>query len=151
MIGNFLIKYKSLIIIIGVISILIPIVLFFVSSISNSGKSSDTLPTPMDQVGPTGSNDIVYDFDLKIGAPVIVPGTNLEIELMSVAGGQVEGCIDCISSTIVEVRENGNIQIWDYSCGGFSGACNYQFKQSGYTIEAQELKSDSLLIKVFPE
>lgn len=151
MIGNFLTKYKSLIIIIGVIAILIPVVLFFVSSVSNSGKISDILPTPMEQVEPTGTNDIVYDFDLKVGAPVVVPGTNLEIELMSIAGGQVEGCIDCISSTIVEVRDGGNIQVWDYSCGGFSGACNYQFKQSGYIIEAQELKSDSLLIKVFPE
>ncbi len=152
MINRLSIRNKKLVIILVAIAILIPIAVFTIASALNRRDNiGDIIPTPMQQVPLSTKQGVnVYEFELKIGTPITIPESNIVIELISTSNEEPD-CFDCISSTIVEVRNEGDIKIWDYACGGFSGRCNNQFKQFGYVVEAQGLKFNSMLVKVYPE
>ncbi len=150
MIRNLSIKNKKLIIVLIFIAVLIPIIIFITASVAKSNsKIDDIAPTPIDEI-PSEEDENAYELELLVGVPTIIPGTDIELKLVSTSN-QPADCFDCIALTIVEVQSAGEVAVWDYACGGFSGECNYQFKKFGYVIEALDLKIDSMVVKVYPE
>lgn len=131
------------------IALLIPVVIFVSATIVNSNKGFvDMQPDPIQEI--PDQEPEAYELELLLDTPVVIPSTDIELKLVSTSS-QVADCFDCIALTIVELKSAGEVAVWDYACGGFSGACNYQFKKFGYVVEALELKSDSMLVKVFPD
>ena len=151
MIKNLFVRNKQLSIFIIIVAIIIPIVVFSLTFVyKKSNNVGNITPSPIvDLPIPESNEKTVYEFELVIGLPTSIPETNIELELVSTISQQEEGCFDCIASTIVEMRREGEAKIWDYSCGGFSGECNYQFNEFGYVVEAQELRDESMVVKIY--
>ncbi len=128
---------------------MIPLLIFAVASaINNTSNGINQQPTPFEDIIIEEENGI--ELELFLNSPLNVPEATIEIELVSIASSDPD-CFDCLSATLVEVRNTGEVEVWDYSCGGFSGECNYQFKAFGYVYEALDLRTDSMLVKVYSD
>ena len=150
MIKNLSIKNKKIIIILVILALVIPFLIFLAASTVNPGNRLDKSESiPMEEI-PIDKNSEAYELELIVNIPTVIPGTNIELELMSTSKQQ-PNCFDCLAITIVEVRKAEEVAVWDYKCGGFTGECNYQFKRFDYVIEALDLRSDSMLVKVYPD
>lgn len=83
---------------------------------------------------------------LKKGIEAVVPRT--DIALTFVQGPDLpENCIDCISTTIITIRQGSNKEELNYSCGGIAGECINKLSQFGINVEIQE-EIDSETLKV---
>lgn len=129
-------------IVFGII-LLFPILIFVLSSLNPSKNTSQPLPT-------TKQED-EWIISLTRGQTASIPKSSIEITFVD-ADVPGENCFDCISSTTLEAKDNGQIKKLGYSCGGIAGECIIEQKAYGYNFEILEQPNKDLIkIKVKKE
>lgn len=107
-------------------------------------------PTVTDVPSPI-QKPVEFIISIKLGQTIIIPNTSISLTYIS-ADIPSESCYDCVASNTLEVKNNGQTKILDYSCGGIAGECITKLKAYGYQLEIlDQLSKDSLKLKIYKQ
>jgi len=140
---------KIIIIVVGVLLLFLisALAFFLLPKIIQQNTSIIVSPTPLpgNEIPTNTQQDFLLELDLPIGKEVIIPKTTVSL-ILEKSSAPNPKCNDCVTSTVLQAKQEGNTKALSFVCGGFTGECINKLDAYGYMIEL--ISSNTSLAKV---